>query len=148
MTQSSIVESVRAELKRLGCGDEIQVRAQGGVVTLSGRVADAQARRMIRQEILRLPQVLDLRNELEPPAPAGDLATQVRALLARESVRIGDLTVAAEGGVVTLSGAAEGWFDRDAAERLAWTLPGVHEVRNEVRIPPDAVDPNAAERRA
>lgn len=41
-----------------------------------------------------------------------------------------------------LSGKAAGWFGRDAAERLAWTLPGVRSVNSRIMLPPDAVQPD------
>lgn len=61
---------------------------------------------------------------------------------------VADIGVAVDGGAVQLSGDAPGWFDRDAAERLAWALPRVRQVINNIRIPPGTVDPELAERRS
>jgi osmotically-inducible protein OsmY len=146
MSDQSVVEAVQAELARLG-QTSIEVDAHDGVVTLAGQVGDAQLRRILVQEILRLPQVLEVRNELEPPAPEGDLPSQLRQLMRSEGVAITGLMIEPIAGGLRLRGQAQGWFDRDAADRLAWSLPGVREVLNEITIPPDAPDPELAERR-
>lgn len=146
MNDQSVIDAVRAELKRLGQGKAIHVSANAGIVTLSGQVRDSALKRVVAQEILRLPEVLEVRNELTVPPPPGDVRDQLRQLLAAEGVVADRITIATENGVVTLSGDAEGWFDRDAAERLAWTLPGVRKVVNDVRIPPEAPNPETAER--
>ena len=90
--------------------------------------------------------MLEVRNELALPPPPGDVPEQLRALLAAEGVTAARITIAAENGAVVLGGDADGWFDRDAAERLAWTLPGVRKVVNDIRIPPEAPNPESAER--
>jgi hypothetical protein len=64
-----------------------------------------------------------------------------------EGVAVAGLTIEPTEGGLRLRGEAQGWFDRDAADRLAWSLPGVREVLNEISIPPDAPDPELAERR-
>jgi osmotically-inducible protein OsmY len=147
MSELTVVEAVRAELKRLGQADNIEVHAHDGVVTLEGSVASRPLKRVIGQEILRLPQVNEVRNELRTPLPALDLSARLRALLQAEAVVASGIRIEAQDGVIRLAGEAEGWFDRDAAERLAWTLPGVRTVINEIAIPPDAPDPQAAEQR-
>lgn len=69
------------------------------------------------------------------------MSAQLLALLAREGACATGIDVRAVGGVMTLSGKAESWFDRDTAERLAWALPGVHAVVNRLTLPEGAVDP-------
>lgn len=141
MSEQTLLEAVTAELRRLGQAENVRVSAADGVVTLRGRVADDEQRTIIAQEVLRLRNVAKVRNELEVPLPAGELRDQLESLLARAGARISDMVIDATGDEVTIRGKAEGWFDRDAAGRLAWTLPGVRRVVNEVVIPPDAVDP-------
>lgn len=147
MTDLSVTEAVRAELARLGQSGNVSVHAFHGGVTLTGVVADSRLKQLIAQEILRLPEVMDVRNELEIPPPAGDLREQLLRLLGDEGVRISEMKISAENGVIALSGEAEGWFDRDAAERLAWQLPAVCKVVNNIGIPPGAADPQIAEQR-
>jgi osmotically-inducible protein OsmY len=146
MRDQLVVETVQAELARLG-QQEIEVHVHNGVVTLVGQVADERLRQVLAQEILRLPQVLEVRNELALPAPEGDLPSQLRQLMESEGVAVAGLTIEPIEGGLRLRGQAQGWFDRDATDRLAWSLPGVREVINEISIPPDAPDPELAERR-
>lgn len=146
MHEQSVVEAVQTELARLG-HKHIEVHAHDGVVTLAGQVAEDHLRRVLVQEILRLPQVLEVRDELKPPALEGDLPSQLRQLMSSQGVAVVGLTIELTEGGLRLGGQAQGWFDRDAADRLAWSLPGVREVINEISIPPDAPDPELAERR-
>lgn len=147
MSDASVIEAVRTELARLGQAANVQAHERNGVVTLTGRVADSNLRRIVGQEILRLPQVLGLNNELVVPPHAGDLRHRLLEQLQLQGVDTRGMSVTVENGTVRLSGDAPGWFDRDAAQRLAWALPGVRKVINDIRIPPDAADPEVADQR-
>lgn len=142
MDDQTLQEIVAIELQRLSGGAPVAAAVANGVVTVTGAVQNDMRRVLIEQELLRLPEVLDVHNHLQVAAPAGDLRTQFLALLEREDVPTAGITIAAEGGAVILSGRAAGWFDRDAAERLAWTLPGVRSVDNRITLPPDAAEPD------
>jgi len=143
MSDKDIQDIIAALLARLGGGAPIKASLVEGVVTLTGAVPDAALSRLIEQELLGLPEVLDVRNHLQVAAPAGDPRARLQALLRREDVPCDQLEVAEADGAVILSGRAESWFDRDAAERLAWTLPGVRSVDNRITLPPGAVRPDA-----
>lgn len=142
MNSQTLQEIVAIEVKRLSGGAPVAAAVADGVVTLTGAVQDDERRVLIEQELLRLPEVLDVHNHLEVATPAGDLRTKFRALLEREEVPTTGITIEAEDGAVVLSGRAAGWFDRDAAQRLAWTLPGVRSVENRITLPPEAVEPD------
>lgn len=142
MDNATLTEAVRAELSRLGPLPALEAKMADGIVTLSGSVPDADLRRRVEQQLLALPEVLDVHNYLDVTPPCDGLQGQLLTVLASEGVATGDLRVVVEDGVVTLSGQASGWFDRDAMGRLAWTLPGVREVVNRVALPPGAVEPD------
>lgn len=142
MNSQTLQEIVAIEVKRLSGGAPVAAAVADGVVTLTGAVQDDERRVLIEQELLRLPEVLDVHNHLEVATPAGDLRTKFRALLEREEVPTTGITIEAEDGAVVLSGRAASWFDRDAAQRLAWTLPGVRSVENRITLPPEAVEPD------
>jgi osmotically-inducible protein OsmY len=142
MDDKALQAAVEAELARVAGGAPVAAVVSEGIVTLTGVVKDEARRTLIEQELLRLPEVLDVHNHLHVPLPAGDPAAQLRTLLGHAQVDAGDIEVAVADGVVTLSGAAQSWFDRDAAERLAWMLAGVHTVENRLALPPGAVEPD------
>jgi len=141
MDNATLTQAVRAELNRIGPLPALEAKMADGIVTLSGSVPDAGLRRRVEQRLLALPEVLDVHNYLDVATPCG-LTDQLLAVLASEGVATGDLRVVAQDGVVTLSGQASSWFDRDAMDRLAWTLPGVREVVNRVVLPSGAVEPD------
>ena len=145
MTTQTIPDIVAAEVRRLSQGAPVHVSFADGVATLTGETPDATTRRLIEQGLLLLPEVIDVHNHIRLAPPAGDLATQLEALLRREGVAVDRLRIGVSEGAVTLTGAAQGWFDRDAAERLAWTLPGVARVENLIVIPEGAVEPESGE---
>lgn len=142
MDNATLTEVVRAELMRIGPLPGLEAKMADGIVTLSGSVPDAALRRRIERQLLALPEVLDVHNYLDVTPPCDSLKDQLLAILASEGVATGDLRVTVEDGVVTLSGEASDWFERDAMGRLAWTLPGVREVVNRVALPPGAVEPD------
>ena len=142
MDAKTLQEVVAIEVERLSGGAPICATVFEGVVTLTGVVQNDMRRILIEQELLRIPEVLDVRNHLHVGASAGDTRTQLLALLQRKDVPAAGLRIEETGGTVVLSGEAASWFDRDAAERLAWTLPGVRAVENRLTLPPSAVEPD------
>lgn len=141
MDSQTLQAIVDAEIERLRGEAPVCATVHEGVVTLTGAVQDHVRRVMIEQELLQLPEVLDVHNHLRVAAPAHDARAQLLALVEREGATAAGVEIEVGGGSVALSGQAASWFDRDAIERLAWTLPGVQSVENRVTLPPGAVDP-------
>ncbi|WP_409634111.1 BON domain-containing protein [Phenylobacterium sp.] len=143
MDDKRIQDLIDIDLARVAGGEPVAARVAAGVVTLTGVVRDDMRRIVIEQELLRHPEVLDVRNHLHVAEPLGDIRTRLLVLLEREDVPTDGLKVAERDGVVTLSGTVAGWFDRDAAERLAWSVEGVRAVENRIQLPVGAVRPDA-----
>jgi osmotically-inducible protein OsmY len=142
MNDVLLQELVDQELRRAGDGDPVTATVKDGVVTLTGAVRHDMRRILIEQVLLAIPEVSDVHNQLRVLESAGDLRTRLRSLLDSEDVKADAIEVVVHGGDVTLSGMAPSWFDRDSAERLAWTVPGVRSVLNRIGLPPDAVVPD------
>jgi hypothetical protein len=68
MSSPTLVDTIRAELARLGQGDNVRVEAKGCVVTLTGQVADQALRRRLSGAMLELPEVYGVCNELDVAA--------------------------------------------------------------------------------
>jgi osmotically-inducible protein OsmY len=141
MDNAPLSAAVRAELDKFGPLPDLHAKMADGIVTLSGAVPDDALRRRIEQQLLALPEVLDVHSYVNVTPPCDGLEDRFLAMLAREGVAADELHVVIANGVVTLSGHAASWFDRDAMGRLAWTLPGVREVVSRVMLPPGAVEP-------
>jgi len=78
-----------------------------------------------------------------PPAPApAKLQTELRGVLSRSSMlSSGDIQIVVNGPTVILRGRVGSEDERRLAEGLVWLTPGVHDVRNELRLP--ALQPKA-----
>ena len=46
------------------------------------------------------------------------------------------IAVQIDGGRVVLGGKVHAWYERDIAERAAWSAPGVTEVQDRIKIEP------------
>ena len=56
------------------------------------------------------------------------------ALHSRAAADSSNIAVAVTGSIVTLSGRVSSWAERKDAEEAAWSMPGVTEVRNDLKI--------------
>lgn len=62
--------------------------------------------------------------------PLSGIQEQVEASLRRRALSTRRMHVAASGGLVTLTGEVPSLFDKESAERAAWSVPGVGGVHN------------------
>ena len=115
------------------------VHVENGVVTLTGTVDSAAARRAAEDDARNTTGVWRVRNFLKvrPDAEVDDerLTAEVRAALLRDPwVDRYDVTVSADDGRVVLRGSVDSPFERDHAERLAERVTGVREVANRLTV--------------
>jgi osmotically-inducible protein OsmY len=115
------------------------VEVRGGVVTLGGTVDNLEARRAAERDARNTVGVVDVRNHLRvrPRATATDeeLAQGVRQALARDPyMRDFVVSVTASSGEVRLAGEADSEFEKVYAETVAAGVPGVVDVRNDMRV--------------
>jgi osmotically-inducible protein OsmY len=72
---------------------------------------------------------------VRPNPRAADVHDKIRAAMARNAVLDADkIMVNVSGGRVTLSGKVSAWVEREAAERAAWSAPGVIEVEDKIEL--------------
>lgn len=144
-TDSQIHHDVLEELKWDSRVDETEVGVEidNGVVTLTGTVT-SWAKRMAAQDAARrVIGVLDVANDIKVQVPGGLTRTDTEIAQAVRRALEWDVFVAEDkigstvsDGWVTLDGTAEGWSQRDDAERAVRNLSGVRGVVNRITVTP------------
>jgi len=118
--------------------DKINVKVEHGWVTLSGTVdwhfQSDNARRAAGKVsgVTGISNLIDVRRR---PA-ANDVRARIVAAIKRAAdADASSINVFSDGdGKVRLTGRVKGWYERDAAERAAWGVPGVTRVEDDIVI--------------
>lgn len=147
----SVYVAVRGALRTvLGpVATQIVVKAQDGVVSLSGAVSTSEEKLAAEHAVQCIPGVHAVVEALTvaagPPAAASadqTLAQQAVAALANGLHPIGrDVTIRVEHGWLTLSGTVASAVEYSAVERALESLPGARGMTSEVRIVPEGATP-------
>ncbi|SCL17248.1 Osmotically-inducible protein OsmY, contains BON domain [Micromonospora pallida] len=119
--------------------EEVDVTVAEGWVTLRGQVEWEYQRRAAERAVGRLTGVRGVSNGIavrpRATAPGPEIATGIRRALERgvatDTARI---SVGLSGHTVVLDGVVRSTEQRAAAERTAWSAPGVTEVRNRLVV--------------
>ncbi|MDZ5444800.1 BON domain-containing protein [Micromonospora sp. 4G57] len=117
--------------------ERLDVTVANGWVMLRGEVEYGFQRRTAERELRRLRGVRGVTNlvEVHPPSPLSDEQIRrdlQRALIRRTGTERVDIEVS--GDTVVLSGVVRSWWQRDEAERVAWSMPGVREVHERLVV--------------
>jgi osmotically-inducible protein OsmY len=119
--------------------DRIKVKVESGIVTLTGEVDWQFQKTDADLAVHKLSGVVDVINQIRVASPvhAADVKQQIEKALQRSAeLEASRITVETEGGRVILSGKVHAWYERDIAERPAWSAPGVTEVQDRITIEP------------
>jgi osmotically-inducible protein OsmY len=106
-------------------------------VTLEGEVDWAFQRDAAESAVRNLTGVRGVTNLLKVTVPISsyDVSMKIKEALRRRADRDADrITVEAVGDVVTLKGTVTSFAERRAAEGVAWSAPGVREVKDEIVV--------------
>jgi osmotically-inducible protein OsmY len=117
----------------------IGLSVEDGVVTLDGLVPSLGHKRLAGVLAWWVPGVRDVVNGLEVVPPEedddGEISDAVRLALEKDPlVDAGQVAVSTRRAAVTLTGVVRSEVERGAAERDAWCVFGVDEVRNEIEV--------------
>lgn len=116
----------------------VQVKVQKGWVTLTGTVDWQYQKTAASEAIHDLAGVTGVTNQIviKPRASAFDVKKRIEDALKRnaaleaQAIRVNVL----DGGKISLEGKVHAWSERSAAERAAWSAPGVTAVEDRITI--------------
>ena len=117
--------------------DKVQVRVQDGFVTLSGQVDWHYQRADAEHAVRKLAGITGLFNEIQvkPKVQASDVKLRIENALKRNAdLEASSIKVSVLNGRVTLDGKVKALYERDLAERTAWSAPGVISVEDHISI--------------
>ena len=119
--------------------EQIQVKVENGIVTLTGTVTYHFQRAAADRDIRRLGGVTDIVNLLEIRPSADQVADPVsvhhkieNALRRSADMEASHVSVEVSGSKVTLRGRVKTWWERSLAESAAWSAPGVTQVDDQL----------------
>jgi osmotically-inducible protein OsmY len=119
--------------------DKIKVIVKDGWITLEG-VAEWQYQKTTAESAVRkIKGVKGVTNvvQLKPAAKASDIQRKIQEAFKRSAEVDADrITVEAKGSEVILKGAVRSWIEREEAERVAWSAPGVTHVEDRIVVTP------------
>ena len=117
--------------------DRVQVKVERGYVTLTGDVDWNHQKAEVERMIRKLSGVTGIRNAISVKArpSSGDVRERIRKALERDAaVEASKVSVVTVGSKVILSGTVQGYAERDAVERAAWSAPGVTGVEDHITV--------------
>ncbi|WEK43204.1 MAG: BON domain-containing protein [Candidatus Sphingomonas colombiensis] len=117
--------------------DEITIKVEHGLVTLSGTVEWSYQRDEARNAAGRINGVIGISNliEISQASANVDIKERITAAFKRQAIfDTGAISVSTKGGTVYLGGRVSHWSARGIAERAAWAAPGVTEVRDDIIV--------------
>ena len=111
--------------------ERVKVEVEDGWVTLTGTVNWNYQRNAAEADVRKLKGVVGVINNISinPTVQASDAREKIKAALKRNAaVEADNISIAIEGGKVTLSGEVNSWGEDDIVRSTAWAAPGVTEV--------------------
>ena len=129
------VAAIRAQLPYLA--DKIQVIVNEGWVTLEGDVEWNFERDRAQAAVRHLKGVKSVGNQIhvKPKVMPAEVKRQIEEAFRRNAeVDAQHITVEASDGELLLKGSVRTWAERQEAQRVAWSAPGVTKVVNQITV--------------
>jgi osmotically-inducible protein OsmY len=118
-------------------GDHIRVVVRDGWITLEGSVEWNYQRERAADAVRHIRGVKGVSNliQLAPRVAPTQVKRAIEEALRRSAeLDANRILVESDGGTVVLRGTVRSWVEREAAERAAWSAPGVTRVDNQISV--------------
>lgn len=139
-TDTEIAEAVRSALKWNSAvnEDKIEVKVDNGWVTLDGEVQWAYEKISAQNNVEGLVGVRGVTNSIRiktKEIDTKDIKNKIAAAFHRSAALDANaIRLEVSGGRVTLRGTVSSWAEKESAEQIAWSSPGVLVVDNHIEI--------------
>jgi osmotically-inducible protein OsmY len=117
--------------------DRVEVTVSKGWVTLRGEVEWQYQRQDAERVVRRLAGVKGVTNliTVKPRVSASELKRKIEDALVRNAeLDANRITVEVQGSKAILKGTVRSWAEREEAERVAWSAPGITSVDNRITL--------------
>jgi osmotically-inducible protein OsmY len=117
--------------------EKIGVKVENGWVTLTGTVDWQFQSAEAKKAAGKISGVVGITNRLQvrQRPTTGDIRRRIEAAFDRQAdLDAAGVTIALDGGKVTLGGRVKAWHERQVAERAAWAAPGVTAVDDHIVV--------------
>jgi osmotically-inducible protein OsmY len=112
---------------------------KNGWVSLEGQVEWQYQRQTAEKAVRRIKGVKGVSNliQLRPRAQPEDIKRKIQEAFKRNAeVDANRIMVETNGSEVILKGTVRSWVEREEAERVAWSAPGVTKVEDRIAVSP------------
>ena len=117
--------------------EKIKVVVKDGWVNLEGEAQWQYQRQTAENAVRRLKGVKGVTNliQLKPRTEPSEIKRKIQEAFRRNAeIDANRITVHTNGGEVVLEGRVKAWIEREEAERVAWSAPGVTKVDNRIVV--------------
>jgi osmotically-inducible protein OsmY len=119
--------------------ENIKVIVKNGWVSLEGNVEWQYQKNTAETAVRRIKGVKGVINSivLRPRVKPDQVKKQIEDAFKRNAeVDANRIQVEADGGEIILKGTVRSWIEREEAERVAWSAPGVTHVEDRITVAP------------
>ena len=129
----------RSRVKLPISSEHIKIVVKNGWVNLEGQVEWQYQRQTAENAVRRIKGVKGVSNliQLKPRARPDEIKRKIKEAFERNAeVDANRIMVETNGGEVVLKGTVRSWVEREEAERVAWSAPGVTKVEDRIVVSP------------